>query len=469
MPRPPIPAGALALLILAGACSAASTPSTAPDLDPAAPRVRTPNPAQAAEVGTPFSYDATLGGTAFSGASLTYSVSFAPSANGLAAVGGRITGVPAGPAVVTATVTATGPRGERAAQHFPIVAFARGLTAPSLPAVPFAYSDARVPLPPHFTTPGPAGRVVALDNTPPTNPTTDAGAALGRVLFHDRRLSANDALSCASCHQQALGFADSARFSRGFAGGLTARHSMGLANARFYRSGRFFWDERAATLEEQVLGPIQNQVEMGMTLENLVIKIRVTRYYPDLFRAAFGTPDVTPERIARALAQYVRSLSSTGSRYDQAFAGTADPRGFVALGEPARQGHQLFVTLGCAACHTTHAHVGDGAHNIGLDAVDRDAGAGNGRFKAPSLRNAAVRGRYMHDGRFASLGEVIDFYDRGVQPNPGLDSRLRAPDGRPRRLNLTAGQREALIAYLGTLTDSTLLTSPRFSDPFPRR
>jgi cytochrome c peroxidase len=207
---------------------------------------------------------------------------------------------------------------------------------------------------------------------------------------------------------------------------------------------------------------------MGMTLENLVRKLQATPYYPALFQAAFGSAEINSDRVARALAQYVRSLTSTGSRFDQAFAGTPNPNDFASFTPRERQGLQVFVASGCAVCHATNAQISDAPHNNGLDAVTNDVGAGNGRFKAPSLRNVAVRGRFMHDGRFASLRQVVEFYDTGVQPNPNLDPRLRGPNGQPRRLNLTADQRDALIAYLETLTDSTLLSAERFSDPFPR-
>src|SRR5690606_40182466 len=138
------------------------------------------------------------------------------------------------------------------------------------------------------------------------NPISDAGATLGRVLFYDVELSQNRSLSCASCHQQTRGFSDGAAVSEGFAGELTGRSSMSLVNARFYPSGRFFWDERAATLEEQVLGPIQSEIEMGLTLDELVARVSARPYADALFTAAFGDDAVTSDRIARALAQFVR-------------------------------------------------------------------------------------------------------------------------------------------------------------------
>jgi cytochrome c peroxidase len=323
-----------------------------------------------------------------------------------------------------------------------------------------------VPLPAHFRALLDGASATAADNTPAGNPITDAGAGLGRILFYDPRLSANDQLSCAGCHHPSLGFSDSPARSVGFAGAPTLRHSPGLANARFYRRGRFFWDERSATLEDQVLQPIQDGNELGLSLEDLTAKLSVTPYYPALFAAAFGSPEVTTDRVSRALAQFVRSLASTDSRYDRAFAPDGTPDFAARLTAQELEGEQLFRSTGCADCHGTVAQVSDSVHNIGLDAVTSDTGAGRGAFKAPSLRNVAVRPRFMHDGRFTSLEQVVDFFDAGVQPNPDLDPRLRAPDGSPRRLGLTAAQKAALVAFLTTLTDSTFLSAPRFADPF---
>jgi cytochrome c peroxidase len=347
------------------------------------------------------------------------------------------------------------------------------ISEPVLPAASYAYADAEVALPPQFVgLQGPGGGVLATDNTPFANRTTDAGATLGRVLFYDVRVSANDQVSCSSCHQQAFAFGDTARLSRGFKGGLTRRHAMALANARFYQRGRFFWDERAATLETQVLMPIQDSTEMGMTLTNLVTKIGAAKYYPALFQAAFGTPQVTSDRIANALAQFVRSLASYQSKFDLAFVapGLGGPNFSGTLTPDEQLGQSLFVGAArCAQCHATNAQVSDDIHNNGLDAVATDTGAGGARFKAPSLRNIGVRAPYMHDGRFTTLAQVVEHYDTGIQASPNLDRRLRGPNGAPQRLNLGQQQRDALVAYLQTLTDPTLLTAAKFSNPFPPR
>lgn len=337
--------------------------------------------------------------------------------------------------------------------------------APVLPASELAYSDLRAPLPRHFVF-DESGSAIREDNTPRDNRTTDAGATLGRVLFYDTRLSANDSVACASCHQQQFGFADTARFSRGLRGARMSRHTMALANARFYQSGRFFRDERAAALESQVLEPIANPIEMGLPLDTLVRKLGSASYYPPLFQAAFGTAEIDRDRIARALAQFVRSLVSDRARLDSIFRGGGPPDTLL-LSLQEREGRALFAgKAGCARCHRTNAFNLDLADNIGLDSLDTDAGAGDGKFKVSALRNVAVRPPYMHDGRFRTLREVVDFYDHGIRNNPHLDPRLRAPDGSPVRLHLSEAQREAIVAYLMTLTDQSFLHDVRFSNPF---
>ncbi len=430
------------------------------------------NSAQAATVGTAYVYDATRSGTTFTGgnSALTYTVTFAPTANGLLATNGRITGTPTSTGTTTATIVARDATGQTASNSFAIVSFAADLVAPTLPGTLLSYSDASAPLPAHFTAANaPGGGAIAADNTPATNAITNAGATLGRVLFYDRRLSLNDRVACGSCHQQQFAFGDTARLSRGFADGLTGRHSMALANARFYANGRFFWDERAASLEDQVLQPIQNTTEMGMTLPLLVTKLAVSPYYASLFQAAFGTAEITTDRVSRALAQFVRSMVSGTSKFDQAFSGPGAPNFTAVFTANEVAGQALFTgAAGCVRCHGTNALISDNIHNTGLDATVTDVGAGNGRFKSPSLRNIAVRAPYMHDGRFATLEQVVEFYNSGVQANPNLDPRLRAPNGTPQRLNLTATQKAQLVAYLRTLTDNAFMTNPKFASPFSR-
>ena len=318
-----------------------------------------------------------------------------------------------------------------------------------------------------------------LDNTPNDNPITNDGATLGRVLFYDNNLSVNNTRSCASCHLAADGFSDPLEFSIGFEGGLTPRNSMGLANARFYENGRFFWDERAATLEDQTLQPIQDPIEMGMTLDGLVSKLQALDYYPSLFENAFGDSTITSDRISRALAQFVRSMVSYESKYDvgRAAAGNNNDN-FSNFTNQENQGKQLFFSnrTNCSRCHETVIFVGDRPRNNGLDLVSTDNGEGgvngnandNGKFKAPSLRNIELTAPYMHDGRFATLEEVVEHYNSGVQAHPNLDNRLRqgGNNGEPRRLNLSNQEKAALVAFMKTLTDNEFITDEKYSNPF---
>jgi cytochrome c peroxidase len=343
-------------------------------------------------------------------------------------------------------------------------------SAPVLPATAASYTT---PLPAHFLTTA----ITQQDNTPADNPITDAGATLGRVLFYDKRLSLNQTISCASCHQQANGFSDSRRLSLGFAGGQTDRNSMGLANARWYQRRAFFWDERAANLEAQILQPIQNAVELGLTLPTLVARLGAEPFYAPLFSAAFGSAEVTADRISRAVAQFIRAIASTRTKYDEGVAAN-----FTNFTAEENLGRRLFTgatgNATCAQCHSTDNFVpGPRIDNNGLENpyLDKGLGALTGRaqdegiFKVPSLRNIALTAPYMHDGRFPTLEAVVEFYNSGIVNHPNLSPplRTRPPGQGPLRLNLTAAEKAALVAFLKTLSDTRLVTDPRFSDPFP--
>ncbi len=341
-----------------------------------------------------------------------------------------------------------------------------------LPATAFNYANPTLPA--NLDTPQIRGQI----NTPANNPITNAGAKLGRVLFYDKRLSLNQTIACASCHQRDHGFSDPNKFSTGFLGGLTGRNSMGLTSARYYLRGAFFWDERAATLEDQVLMPIQNSVEMGMTLTALETRLGAEPYYQTLFQQFFGTPQVTSARISFALAQFVRSIISTQTKYDIGVV-----TGFTNFTPEENQGRQIFTTptLGnCTACHGTDNFVpGAGINNNGLENPYVDKGVGaltglaqdEGFFKIGSLRNIELTAPYMHDGRFATLDQVVEFYNSGVVNHPNLSPPLRNPPGtpgagQPRRLNLTTAQKAALVAFLKTLTDTSIATDEKWADPF---
>ncbi|WP_426429909.1 cytochrome-c peroxidase [Winogradskyella sp. HB-48] len=355
----------------------------------------------------------------------------------------------------------------------------------NLPSTPFDYET--LALPSHFTTNslGPLPTSVnGIDNTPADNPITNHGATLGRVLFYDKNLSANGTVACASCHQQNKGFSDDAVLSIGFDGGLTGRHSMTLINSRFYQRGRFFWDERAATLEEQVLMPFQDPVEMGLTLEELVSKVQSQAYYPQLFQNAFGTQEVNYDRISKALAQFVRSIVSYSSKYDEGRMLAPSPgANFTNFTDEENLGKNIFFQTipngggACFGCHTTEAFVSanPGPQNNGLDATSTtDVGAGAvyenpifvGRFKTTSLRNIELTAPYMHDGRFATLEEVVEHYNSGIQNHPTLSPALTDANGNAVQLNLSEAEKAALVAFLKTLTDESIANEEKWSDPF---
>ena len=231
---------------------------------------------------------------------------------------------------------------------------------PRMPATPYKYADADMDYPRYFWDPNVMGSVAPADNTPATNPVTNPGAALGRVLFYDVRLSRNFTVSCGSCHRQSHGFSDPARFSTGLYGGLTSRHSMGLTNSRYYVNGRFFWDERAASLEEQVLQPIQNSVEMDLTLNEAVQRVQSAPFYATLFKDAFGTTEVTPDRVSKALSQFVRSIVSYRSKFDSAIDVNGVPHFDTVFTQQEFLGMRLFqpvpgfpnIARGCDRCHS---------------------------------------------------------------------------------------------------------------------
>lgn len=327
-----------------------------------------------------------------------------------------------------------------------------------------------------------------FDNTPAINPITNEGATLGRVLFYDPNLSANGSTSCSSCHSQQTAFTDSRQFSKGFEGKAVDRNSMSLVNLRYYRPGKFFWDERANSLEDQVLMPIENPIEMGHELTALVSQLQSDPIYPPLFKDAFGTSEVTKERLSFALAQFIRSMISVNSRFDQGRAkvtSVLDP--FPNFSEQENYGkQQFFGRARCSECHLPETEGRSGparqsaffqlegplVNGIDNDSDQVDGGVGAvtskesewGRFKSTSLRNVALTAPYMHDGRFRTLDQVIEHYNWSVKPHRNLDHRLE--DFAANGLALPEVEKVALAAFLGTLTDPTFLTDPKFSNPF---
>lgn len=331
----------------------------------------------------------------------------------------------------------------------------------------------------------------AFDTTPDDNPTTVEGAELGRYLFYDVRLSKNNTIACASCHKQENAFADPEQFSEGFEGKRTSRNSMAIVNMRW--QSLFFWDGRAKSLEEQVLMPVQDEIEMGMTLAEMTEKLKTIDIYPDMFESAFGTSEITSDRVSKALSQFIRTLVSQNSKFDEAY-GKSDAAIRQILSTEEYLGYQLFIThvdpdygsginipgsasrgANCGDCHRTALFTTSTFTNNGLDSLTTDAGYGDisgkgkfdGTFKTPTVRNIELTAPYMHDGRFATLEEVIEHYDEHVLDHKNLDSQIsEAGNTWPGKLNLTDQEKAALIAFLKTLTDNDFVTNPKYASPF---
>ncbi len=327
---------------------------------------------------------------------------------------------------------------------------------------------------------------ITKDNTG-DNIIDDKTATLGRVLFYDKNLSSDGAVACASCHFQDRAFGDPNVQSMGV-NGLTPRHSMRLVNPRFGREEHFFWDERAETLEAQTSQPIQDHIEMGYSgtngdpsLEDLVLHLESLDYYNTLFEFAFGDTEITENRMQLALAQFIRSIQSFDSRFDEGLAQvnnfTEPFPNFTAL---ENMGKDLFVNTpnegaGCADCHippefsiTLHSK------NNGVITVAGLPGETDLTInRPPSLRDlvnpdGTLNSPLMHDGSFTSLLDVINHYN-AIPNNPEnteLDARLIDANGNPQQLNLTENQKQSLVAFLGTLTGSDIYTNPKWSDPF---
>lgn len=315
-------------------------------------------------------------------------------------------------------------------------------------------------------------------NTTPDNPTTKQGVYLGRRLFYEVRLSANNSMSCGSCHMQSKAFTDGRKLSVGVDHHNTERNSMALVNLLWNR--KFFWDARSGSLEEQAGFPMVNPHEMGQSLAVSVKKLQSTTYYPALFKAVFGDDQITGERIVKALSQFERTLISADSRYDGYLNHSvqfteAETRGLLLFNttpDPARS----IRGANCAHCHGGPRNYLELFHNNGLDKIYRDAGIGafsgldtdQGRFKVPTLRNIALTAPYMHDGRFATLEEVVAHYSEHVQQSMGLSAFLQNASNEKGAISvkLNSQEKKDLIAFLNTLTDSTFVANPQFSNPF---
>ena len=338
----------------------------------------------------------------------------------------------------------------------------------------------------------------------------DNQAALGRVLFYDKKLSRNNTISCAGCHVQARAFCDNQQFSTGLEDKMTTRNTPTI----FGRNGRVFWDGRAGGMMDLALRPVKNHVEMRFDdLEGLVKKLAGTSYYPQLFEQAFGSPGIDTFRISSALAEFLRCFNFSGNKFRQSEEGNP---GMLSLSE--KLGKEIFFGRGqCSNCHHIQAQqffggVGDGygftdmEFNIGLDQDYADQGVGNvtrvsddnGKFMVPVLLNIEYTAPYMHDGRFKTLEEVVEHYNSGIKNHPNLDVALRdlsSLNGMsdeeifnfldtnhnfeiesseiaalpPMQLGLSATEKKGLVDFLKTLSDASIFTDKRFSNPFLKR
>lgn len=310
-------------------------------------------------------------------------------------------------------------------------------------------------------------KYVGIMPQPSDNPLTAEGVALGRQLFYEKKLSNTITLSCASCHQQANSFDDAKAFSEGTNGALGDRNAMPIINLAW--SDHFFWDGRRNSLEDQAHDPVTNPVEMANDWRIVVQRLQEDPRYPELFFKAFGTRTVDSQLVVKALAQFERTLVSYNSRFDQFYY----QEQAAALTLPEQRGLSIFTGKGlCNNCHLMNTLFTDKQfRNNGLDVQFKDDGlmkftgkpSDRGKFKVPTLRNIAQTAPYMHDGRFATLEEVVDFYSGAVrQDSPNLDEHM--PDFGS-GLNLNQKEKADLVAFLKALSDTDFLTNPAFSDP----
>lgn len=310
----------------------------------------------------------------------------------------------------------------------------------------------------------------------PSNPLTYDGVQLGRHLFYDPILSSDSSMACASCHKPEFAFTDGEAFSTGVTGQMGKRSSMSLLNVAYFSKG-LFWDGRSADLETQALEPVENPIELHESWPNVEMKLRKHPQYPEMFRKAFGIAgktDLKKELVAKALAQFQRTLITGGnSRYAKQLEGKTffDP--------DEQEGMEMYFNINpslpdaqCGHCHVFPIFQSSDYFNNGLDAASKvsdfkDVGRGaisgipldSGRFKATSLFNWHLTAPYMHDGRFKTIEEVLDHYTQQVKQSPNLDPNVA-------NLSLNVRQKNKVLAFLKTLIDTSYLKNQDFLSPF---
>jgi cytochrome c peroxidase len=313
---------------------------------------------------------------------------------------------------------------------------------------------------------------------------SDQVVTLGRVLFYDTHLSANNSMACGSCHKQSIAFSDNVAISTGFQGFPGMRNTppiQDVGTRDTVSPPSLFWDGRQKFLINMVLKPITSHIEMGMSDHNaLVANVQAMPYYASLFQNAFGSSTVTLNGIAAAISAFAGSIVSNNTKFDLINFGQEN------FSPSEAQGFNLFFgKYNCNSCHQTQTITGGYQHgggspsdqgfiNIGLDLNYADNGRGlitgnpadNGKFKIPNLRNVMLTAPYMHDGRFATLNDVLEHYSHGIVNHPNLDPRLRDAKGNTIQMNIPEQDKISIIAFLGTLTDNIMTTDPKFSNPF---
>ena len=303
---------------------------------------------------------------------------------------------------------------------------------------------------------------------PADNPLTQEGVALGKKLFFDTILSGDETQSCASCHDPKKSFTDQQQFSNGVNNNLGTRNAMPLFNLAWNFDERFAWDGKEFSLEKQALEPVSNPIEMHGNWENITKKLQNNLEYKDLFLRAFGTSIIDSTLVTKAIAQFERTLISGNSKFDKYL------RGEINLTPEEQNGFDVFMDESKGDCF--HCHGSDNNpiwsdnkfHNNGLDNVFVDLGLGkitgdpkdNGKFKSPSIRNLAFTAPYMHDGRFATLEEVINHYSEGLKRSPTIDPLMKKVD--EGGVHLSTQDKSNLKAFLQTLSDYDFINNPTF-------
>lgn len=309
------------------------------------------------------------------------------------------------------------------------------------------------------------------------NPLTIQGVELGKMLFYEKMLSKDGSQSCASCHRQEHAFTDTAQFSIGVRGMMGGRQAMSIFNTAWH-TNEFFWDGRAHLLRDQSLLPIQDELEMDETLGNVIAKLNESQLYKDQFMRAFGSEEITSEKMSLAMEQFMNSIVSHDSKYDRYLAGQDT------LTDSENRGRELFFTeyneffpdqsgADCVHCHSgdnfannlymNNGLDGNSPADVGREKVSMDP-EDKAKFKVTSLRNIEVTAPYMHDGRFSTLEQVIEHYNSGLNASSTIDPALVQTMGTGLRLDST--DKADLVAFLKTLTDHYLLENPEYSSPF---